>query len=109
MSRIVAPYGSWRSSITSSLLTSSGVSLSQICLDSGNVYWAEGRPLEGGRVAVVRDGVDVTPREFNARTRAHEYGGAGYVVRSGSVFFVNFVDQRLYRQDPDSPPRPITP
>jgi len=109
MSKTIAPYGSWPSSITSSLLTSSGVSLSQICSDDGHVYWAEGRPLEGGRVAIVRDGVDVLPREFNVRTRAHEYGGDGYAVRAGSVFFVNFSDQRLYRQDPNSAPRAITP
>src|SRR5688572_4770998 len=109
MTQEIAPFGSWRSAITPAVLTSSSVSLSQVCLDSGHVYWAEGRPLEGGRVAIVRDGIDVTPREFNARTRAHEYGGDGYAVHNGLVFFVNFSDQRLYRQEPDSPPRPITP
>ena len=108
MAKLVAPYGSWPSTISSSLLTSSGVSLSQICLDGGHVYWAEGRPLEGGRVAIARDGADVTPREFNVRTRAHEYGGDGYAVRNGTVFFVNFSDQRIYRQERESAPRPIT-
>ena len=109
MPRIVAPYGSWRSPITSALLTSSGVSLSQICLDEGHVFWAEGRPLEGGRVAIVREGMDVTPVGFNARTRAHEYGGRAYVAALGSIFFSNFTDQRIYRQEPNTAPRPLTP
>jgi dipeptidyl aminopeptidase/acylaminoacyl peptidase len=106
--RITAPYGSWPSTITSSLLTASGVSLSQLCVDGGKVYWAEGRPLEGGRVALVREGTDVIPPNFNVRTRVHEYGGGAYTVHSGTVYFTNFVDQRIYRQDADSTLRPLT-
>ena len=46
---------------------------------------------------------------FNVRTRVHEYGGGAYWVHGGSVFFANWDDQRLYRQDPDAAPAPITP
>src|SRR6185436_91361 len=108
MSRTIAPYGSWSSPITSAMLTTSGVSLSQLSVDGGHLCWAEGRPLEGGRVAIVRDGEDLLSRDFNARTRVHEYGGAAYAVHSGVLFFVNFSDQRIYRHDAQSGTRAIT-
>jgi dipeptidyl aminopeptidase/acylaminoacyl peptidase len=38
----------------------------------------------------------------------HEYGGGAYLVHGGTVFFSNFADQRLYRQDPGGEPVPIT-
>lgn len=110
----VMPYGSWKSPITSDLITSETVGLGQIALDGEDVYWVEMRPKEAGRNVVVRltpDGrkTDITPSSFNARTRVHEYGGGAFVVAEGTVYFSNFADQRLYRQDPGSEPRPITP
>jgi len=109
-----APFGSWKSPITAAMIASGIVSLDQIVLDGDDIYWIEGRPAEQGRSVVVRrtpDGrtADVTPAGFNARTRVHEYGGGAYAVDRGTVFFSNFSDQRLYRQDPGRPPRPITP
>ena len=61
-------------------------------MDGDDIYWLEGRPTEGGRNALVRraaDGTiaDVTPREFNVRTRVHEYGGGAYAVADGVVYF----------------------
>jgi dipeptidyl aminopeptidase/acylaminoacyl peptidase len=52
---------------------------------------------------------DAIPEGFNARTLAHEYGGASYWLSGATLLFANFDDQRLYRVDPGSPPRPITP
>ena len=69
-----------------------------------------GPPVGGRTIGVVvrRDPVaeptDVTPEGFNARTTVHEYGGGAYVVHRGVVFFSNFADQRLYRQEPDGAP-----
>lgn len=73
----VAPYGSWKSPITSDLIVSETIALGQIALDGDEIYWVEQRPSEGGRNVVVRrtrDGkiADVTPKPFNARTRVHE-------------------------------------
>src|SRR5260221_6480421 len=98
-----APYGSWKSPITSDLIVKESIGLSQLKLDRNDVYWIEMRPSEGGRQVIVRqtsDGqrADVTPREFNARTRVHEYGGGDYAVHDGVVYFSNFCDQALYRQ-----------
>jgi dipeptidyl aminopeptidase/acylaminoacyl peptidase len=90
------------------------VGLGEIRLDGEAVYWAEMRPGEGGRSVIVRralDGTvsDQTPPPFNARTRVHEYGGGAFTVQDGVIYFSNFSDQRLYRQDPGEAPRPITP
>ncbi len=52
---------------------------------------------------------DITPEGFNARTAVHEYGGGAWWVQGGTVFFVNWADQLLYRQDDGAAPVPITP
>ena len=111
---ITAPYGSWKSPITTGLIVSGAVGLGQIALDGDDVYWVEMRPSEGGRMVIVRrspDGTaaDVNPPPFSARTRVHEYGGGALLVSSGTVFFSNFADQRLYRQEADGEPQAITP
>lgn len=109
-----APYGSWRSPITAALIAAGEVSLSAPDVVDGDAYWLEGKPLEGGRVVLVKLAADkarqeLTPRPYYVRTRAHEYGGGAYAVHGSTVFFSNFADQRLYRQDPGEEPRPITP
>jgi dipeptidyl aminopeptidase/acylaminoacyl peptidase len=72
------------------------------------------RPDEGGRTAIVRadpggEPADVTPTGFDVRTLVHEYGGGPYAVHDTTVFFSNLEDQRVYRQELDAPPEPITP
>jgi dipeptidyl aminopeptidase/acylaminoacyl peptidase len=109
-----APYGSWRSPITSDLIVAGTIGLDQVALDGTDVYWIEARPAEAGRNVIVQrtpDGqtIDRTPQPFNARTRVHEYGGGAYAVVDGVLYFSNFSDQRLYRQERGARPRPITP
>lgn len=109
----VAPYGSWRSPITSDLVSSGTIRLEQTIIDGEDIYWIEMRPAEGGRYVVVRWSPggrtsDVVPPPFNARTRVHEYGGGSLLVVDGTVYFSNFSDQRLCRLDNDQP-CPITP
>lgn len=111
----VAPYGSWKSPITSDLIVKGSIGVGSVAIDGEDVYWSEMRPSEGGRSVIVRrtpDGktADVTPKPFNARTRVHEYGGGDYAVAAGTIYFSNFDDQRLYEQvSPDAEPRPLTP
>ncbi|HZD78997.1 MAG TPA: S9 family peptidase, partial [Actinomycetota bacterium] len=110
----VAAYGSWRSPIGADLVARAGVVLSEPWLTAEGVFWLELRPREGGRSVVVRADAsgaptDVTPAGFDVRTKVHEYGGGSYLVHDATVFFSNFVDQRLYRQEPGTPPEPITP
>ncbi len=109
----LAPYGAWKSPITSDVVTSSIVSLAAPQVDGEWTYWTEGRPAEDGRTVIVRaapDGAieDVTPTPFNVRTRVHEYGGGAYLVDRGEIFFSNFADARLYHQINHGPPIPIT-
>jgi dipeptidyl aminopeptidase/acylaminoacyl peptidase len=110
----IAPYGSWKSPITSDLIVTGAVGLGELAFDGEDVYWIESRPSESGRNVIVRrakDGTtaDVTPPPFNARTRVHEYGGGAYIVSEGTVYFSNFADQRLYRQVEGRAPEPLTP
>src|SRR5262245_13468157 len=114
----VSRYGSWKSPITSDLIVSGTIGLGQIAIDGEDIYWVETRPQEKGRYVVVKlspsgqmDGrmVDFTPPSFNVRTRVHEYGGGGFTVSAGVIFFSNFVDQRLYRFDGAGGPQAITP
>jgi dipeptidyl aminopeptidase/acylaminoacyl peptidase len=114
MTDSLAPHGSWKSPITSDLIVQGTIRLGEIRLDGDDIYWSEGRPLEGGRSVVVRrtpDGTtsDITPTGFNVRTRVHEYGGGSYIVADKTVYFSNFADQRLYRQSIESEPQPLTP
>src|SRR5687767_6849187 len=108
-----APYGSWKSPITSDLIVSGSVGLGAIQLDGDDVYWLEGRPTEAGRQVIVRSGVDgsttdLNPAPFYARTRVHEYGGGEYLVHDGTVYFSNFRDQMIYRVRKDEEAQAVT-
>ena len=110
----ISQYGSWASPISTDSIVAESVGLGQIALDGSDVYWVEMRPMEAGRHVVVKrtpDGetTDVTPTPFNVRTRVHEYGGGAYAVYEGTVYFTNFSDQRVYRQEEGREPLAITP
>ena len=110
----VAPYGSWKSPITSDIIASGTNRLEQVVLDGENIYWIEMRPAERGRCVVVCHSqnekiLNITPSPFNARTRVHEYGGGAFVIHEGIVYFSNFTDSRLYCQEYGGRPRPVTP
>ncbi|PPT10791.1 prolyl oligopeptidase family protein [Geitlerinema sp. FC II] len=110
----IAPYGTWKSPITSDLIASGSIRLGGLAFDGDEIYWVEGRPSEGGRNVLVRrqpDGTtaDVTPQDYNVRSRVHEYGGGAFVVDSGVVYFSNVSDGRIYRQPLGETPQPLTP
>ena len=111
--RITAPYGSWPSPISAASLAEAGVSMSDLRIAGGDVYWRESRPKERGRQVLMRlrDGklTELTSADFNVRTRVHEYGGNSYVVFDGGIVFANFADQRLYFQAEGAVPVAITP
>src|SRR5438270_6747008 len=108
-----SPYGSWPSPITSDVLVEDVVSLSQVEVSGGLVWWNERRPAEGGRQVVVAappggEPEDVLPAGCSARTRVHEYGGGAFAVHGRTLFFSESDGQRLHRLDPGSQPFPIT-
>jgi dipeptidyl aminopeptidase/acylaminoacyl peptidase len=111
--KAVSPYGSWASPITTDIILAGGLSFSEIRVDGDDVYWLEGRPAEAGRSVVVRRSIDgqehdQIPAGFNARTGVHEYGGGVYAVRSGTIYFANWEDQRIYRVPENGLPQALT-
>ncbi|MED6148077.1 hypothetical protein PIB30_049806 [Stylosanthes scabra] len=117
---VTSPYGSWKSPITADIVSGASKRLGGTAVDGhGRLIWLESRPSEGGRGVLVlepenpgSDPVDVTPKEFGVRSLAQEYGGGAFTVSGDFVFFVNYKDQRLYKQSLSSlgvPPVPLTP
>ena len=103
------PYGSWPSPITADLVVAGAVGLGEVRVGEEELWWSELRPEDAGRVMIVRHEtggrpLDVLPAGFSARTRVHEYGGGAWWLHSGSLFFTNWADQRLYRVDPAAEP-----
>jgi dipeptidyl aminopeptidase/acylaminoacyl peptidase len=97
------PYGHWPSPITAELLTAQGVRISEPQAAGDYIYWLEARPQEKGRTAMVCESAgiraDLLPTPHSIRTRAHEYGGAPYLVTAHTIFYVLDSDQRIYRYD----------
>ena len=109
-----APYGCWKSPITSNSIVSETIGLGPVAINGRDTYWVEMRPGDGGRNVIVlrtADGqtADVTPSPFNVRTRVHEYGGGSFAIGDNTVYFSNFADQRLYRKAANTEPQPLTP
>ncbi len=102
------PYGEWPSPVTAASLVQGAAGISEVIADPVRpwlLWWAESRPDEGGRTAVMLcdlrsdDTREVTPEGANVRTRVHEYGGGAWWPHDGSLYWVAFADQRLRRLD----------
>ncbi len=115
--RIAAPYGSWLSPVTASMVASAGTgrgTLEELRVTRHAAYWIEIRPEEGGRSGLFRftpshGAQALLPDGFSVRSRVHEYGGGSLVVDDSALYFVNFTDQRMYRRKEGAVPWPITP
>ncbi|MDH3755560.1 MAG: prolyl oligopeptidase family serine peptidase [Acidimicrobiia bacterium] len=110
---VALPFGSWPSPITAESLVRGAVGISEVIPDGDDVWWAESRPTEGGRTAIMRwtsdIAVEVTPPDADVRTRVHEYGGGAWWVDKGVCYYVDFADQRLRRLEPGGKPLLLTP
>ncbi len=111
---VIAPYGSWRSTIAPETLVAGVVRLVESRWDGEDLVWLEGRPEDAGRFTLVRArpaGVpeDISPAGVNVRTRVHEYGGAPYLVAGDLVVVSDFATGRLLRVAPDRSGTPLTP
>ncbi|KAJ7027969.1 hypothetical protein C8F04DRAFT_893187, partial [Mycena alexandri] len=98
-----APYGTWRSPISSSMIARMSVSTEDVLVDPVNskLHYIQKRPAKNGQNVIVgvADGLDVFGREWNARTAVHEYGGAPAVVHNNIVLFSNLSDGQVYKVD----------
>ncbi len=112
MAKNILPYGSWKSPLSSDLITSESVTLDQVHIYGGTLYWLERRPTESGRSVIVSFCNDIIkdeiPPPFNARSRVHEYGGGVYCVCELGIFFINDADQDIYQVQNHKHPQRIT-
>ena len=111
---VVAPYGSWHSSIAPEALVAGFVRLAEARWDRDDLLWLEVRPDDGGRATLVRlrpggTPEDVSPTGVNVRTRVHEYGGASYLAAGDVLVVSDFESGRLLRVTADRTATPITP
>ena len=107
-------YGAWPSPLSIDAVLAGAVGVGEVRVDRGDVWWSEIRPQEDGRTAIVHQLAGGTTVEalgpgVSARTRVHEYGGGGWWVDEGTLFYVEHVSQRIFRSDPGSEPVAITP
>ncbi|MCB1490437.1 MAG: S9 family peptidase [Rhodobiaceae bacterium] len=100
MTRI--PYGNWPGRLSAGDVAAGGLRFGGLALMGGDLIWSEGRPAEGGRLAIVRadaDGglADILPDPYSARSRVNEYGGGALWPDGDGLAFVNDADQDVYR------------
>lgn len=80
-------------------IAQAGLKLAQPTVGGGAIWWLEGRPAEGGRVALMRAAAD-GERELlpgrSVRSRVHEYGGGAFTVAREGVAFVDDADQQVW-------------
>src|SRR5260370_518007 len=104
--------GSWNSPMRADAVVGEAVSRAEPRVDGDAVYWVEGRPREKGRSVVVRalggDIGDVARAPFDVRSQVHSYGGGAYGGRAGTLYFVHFRDNQLYRRAPGGSPAKLT-
>lgn len=111
---LLAACGSWHSPLNAAQIAAGGVRLAQPCVVGDRVYWLESRPTENGRSILVcaRPGEasrDLTLAPLSVRSRVHEYGGGAFVIGEDALYFVNDLDQQIYRQPLDGGmPQPLT-
>lgn len=115
----VAPYGSWPSPVSAESLVAGAAGIAEVMADpvqARYLWWAETRPEERGRAAVMRHclptGIteEFTGPDANVRTLVHEYGGGAWWPHDGRLFYVDHADQRLRRLDcPGAEPVMLTP
>jgi dipeptidyl aminopeptidase/acylaminoacyl peptidase len=109
--KIIAPFGSWRSPISTEDVYGKFIGIGSLQLADGQLFWVESRP--DGHNVTMRRSIEgnireVTPATFNVRSRVHEYGGGEYLAAEGEVFYSNFSDQHIYRQVPGEKPVALT-
>jgi dipeptidyl aminopeptidase/acylaminoacyl peptidase len=115
----IVPFGRWPSPLSAEQVAAGKVSLSELMSDGVDLYWLESRPLESGRVVLVRaDGptlTDHSPVDVSIRSRVHEYGGGAVTLvpgqARGAFAYINQSDQRVWFCDgagSAATPRPLS-
>jgi dipeptidyl aminopeptidase/acylaminoacyl peptidase len=89
-------------------------------LEGGRLFWLEQRPHEKGRTTLLvkpspsvsgnpnPQSLELTPGNWNLRSRVHEYGGGVFTVSGGDVVLVHDGDRCLYHLRVDPADTPLT-
>ncbi|MGC5196228.1 prolyl oligopeptidase family serine peptidase [Aphanothece microscopica] len=89
----------------------------------GRLLWLEQRPQEGGRTTLLlrpqpgAETIELTPGDWNLRSRVHTYGGGTYAIGgNGDLVVIHDGDRGLWHLPldpatglPQGPPRRLTP
>ncbi|KAJ7102787.1 alpha/beta-hydrolase [Mycena epipterygia] len=108
-------YGTWDSPIRAQAVGAQSLfaGIEEVMLDpeTSKVYFAQKRPGESGRSAVVdaSNRQDLFDQSWDARTQVHEYGGGAATVFNEVLYFSHILDHRVYRTTKGGAPEPITP
>ncbi|NNH75641.1 S9 family peptidase [Nocardia uniformis] len=107
------PFGLWPSGISAESVAAAAARVLDVGVDDGAIVWTQTCPADNGRVRLLRwtpetGTVDLLPERFNVRTAVHEYGGGSWWVQDGTIWFVDWRDQRLYRREPDGSVSPVS-
>lgn len=73
-----------------------------------NIFYLEKRPAENGRTTLIYRDQEVLAKEFDIKSKVHEYGGGAYALSAKYVMFVNKKDQQLYLMDNSFIPLKLT-
>jgi len=114
----IAPYGSWKSPLSSSVVSGSSISFHDLRVDPKNpdfVYWTELHPDEGGIDALYsfrnsdQQLMRWTTKSMSLTTRVHEYGGGSFIVHNNVIYFVDHSGQQIHMlSEPLKDPTPLT-
>ena len=83
--KIKRPFGTWPSVISAEIVASAAPKLSCIQSHQDQLFWVESRPQ------------DILPAPYSHASRVHEYGGMAYALSDDTLYFVNAVDQCIYK------------
>jgi len=75
--------------------------LGPMTVEGSTIYYLEGRPLEKGRnvlMSLGKENKELLPKEFDVRTKVHEYGGKCILAHKEELFFVQATNQQIYRR-----------
>ncbi|KAG2094867.1 uncharacterized protein F5147DRAFT_719417 [Suillus discolor] len=112
MAQTYASYDLCESHITADAVAQDSVALTTIFADpvTEDIYHIEQRASEGGRCVLMSNKTqkEVFGKDFNARTRVHEYLAGSAIAYNGTVYSSNFTDFRIYAAK-DRNIKPITP
>ncbi|CAH1774644.1 unnamed protein product [Owenia fusiformis] len=100
-------YGAWKSPITSEIVNDRRIVFKEVVNDPtmpDRIYWSELRFKAGGRFIVCSkdkgnpNETCYTDSKHSARSIVNGYGGGALLVYNSTIYFVNYRDQKVYRQ-----------